>query len=193
MRFKQEVLECSEEMERLRGCHDAANSGRYKEVQEKHAMLLVQEKTYWRQRAKMHWLKEGDLNTNFFHMSASSRQRAKKIVKLINDENRTVTTQPELCEVALNYFNNLFKANSSIHDPILSLIAPRITQEDNDHLVLPITKEELREALFQMHPDKAPGPTVSIQLSINISGTFVVMIYLRRQRSGLIEVSFHLL
>jgi hypothetical protein len=75
----------------------------------------------------------------------------------------------------------------------LSLIAPRITQEDNDRLVLPITKEELREALFQMHPDKAPGPTVSIQLSINISGTFVVMIYLRRQRSGLIEVSFHLL
>jgi carbamoylphosphate synthase small subunit len=24
--------------------------------------------------------------------------------------------------------------------------------------VMPITKEELREALFQMHPDKAPGP-----------------------------------
>ncbi|KAK2438202.1 hypothetical protein QL285_023013 [Trifolium repens] len=105
----------------------------------------------------MHWLKEGDLNTNFFHMSASSRQQTKKIVKLVNDENRIVTTQPELCEVALNYFNNLFKANSSIHDPVLSLIAPRITQEDNDRLVLPITKEELREALFQMHPDKAPG------------------------------------
>ncbi|KAK2423594.1 hypothetical protein QL285_034041 [Trifolium repens] len=158
MRFKQEVLECSEEMERLRGCHDLVNSGRYKEVQEKHARLLVQEEVYWRQRAKMHWLKDGNLNTKFFHLSATTRQQAKKIVKLVNDDNNTVTTQPELCDVALSYFNNLFKANSTVHDPVLSLIAPKITQEDNDCLLMPITKEELREALFQMHPDKAPGP-----------------------------------
>jgi hypothetical protein len=92
MRFKQEVIECSEEMERLRGCHDQTNSGRYKEVQERHARLLVQEETYWRQRAKMHWLKEGDLNTKFFHMTASARQRKKKIEKLVNEEHIVVTS-----------------------------------------------------------------------------------------------------
>ncbi|PNX78269.1 CNGC5-like protein, partial [Trifolium pratense] len=158
MRFKQEVLECSEEMERLRGCNDSQNSGRFKEIQEKHARLLVQEESYWKQRAKMHWLKEGDLNTKFFHMSASARQRVKKISKLVNDENIVITSQPELCTVALNYFDQLFKSNPSSHDPILSLIAPKITQDDNDQLVRPITREELKEALFQMHPDKAPGP-----------------------------------
>ncbi|PNX63309.1 CNGC5-like protein, partial [Trifolium pratense] len=157
-KFKQEVLECSEEMERLRGCHDDSNAGRFQECQEKHARLLVQEEAYWRQRAKMHWLKEGDLNTKFFHMSASSRQRVKKIDKLVNDDNVAVSTQPGLCEVALYYFNQLFKSNSTVHDPILSLIAPKITQEDNERLVMPITREELKEALFQMHPDKAPGP-----------------------------------
>jgi hypothetical protein len=158
MRFKQEILEYGEEMERLRGSHDPNNSGRYKEVQEKHARLLVQEEEYWRQSAKMHLLKEGDMNTKFFHMSASSRQRAKRIEKLVNVENSTVTTQPELCKVALNYFNNLFKANSTVQEPILELVTPKITQEENDRLLLPITKEELKEALFQMHPDKAPGP-----------------------------------
>jgi hypothetical protein len=158
MRFKQEVKECSEEMDRLRGNHDIVDSGRYKEVQEKHARLLVQEEAYWKQRAKMHWLKDGDLNTKFFHMSATTRQRAKKIDKLVNEENVEVRTQPELCEVALNYFNLLFKANASEHDPILSLINPKVTQEDNDRLVAPITREELKEAIFQMHPDKAPGP-----------------------------------
>ncbi|CAJ2652454.1 unnamed protein product [Trifolium pratense] len=106
----------------------------------------------------MHWLKEGDLNTKFFHMSASSRQRIKKIDKLVNDDNVVVSTQPGLCEVALYYFNQLFKSNSTVHDPILSLIAPKITQEDNERLVMPITREELKEALFQMHPDKAPDP-----------------------------------
>jgi hypothetical protein len=158
IRFKQEVEECREEMERLRGCHDPTSSSRYKEVKERHARLLVQEEVYWRQRAKMHWLKEGDLNTKFFHMTASSRQRRKKIDKLVNEENIAVTSQPELCEVALNYFNHLFKASSTKHDPILSMIEPKISQEENDKLVLPITKEELKDALFQMHPDKAPGP-----------------------------------
>jgi hypothetical protein len=158
MRFKQEVAECSEEMERLRGSHDLSGSERYKEVQEKHARLLVQEETYWRQRAKMHWLKEEDLNTKKFHTSASVRQRTKKIDKLVNERNIEVKTQPEICEVAINYFDQLFRANATTHEPILSLIAPKVTQEDNDMLVAPITREELKEALFQMHPDKAPGP-----------------------------------
>jgi hypothetical protein len=158
MRFKQEVLECSEEMERLRGSHDTTSSGRFKEIQERHARLLVQEETYWRQRAKMHWLKEGDMNTNFFHMSATTKQRAKKIEKLVNEDNIEVTGQSDLCAVAMNYFDHLFKSNSTVHEPVLSLIGPKITQDDNEKLLAPISKEELKEALFQMHPDKAPGP-----------------------------------
>jgi hypothetical protein len=57
-----------------------------------------------------------------------------------------------------NYFDHLFKANASLHDPALNLISPKITQEDNANLVADITMEELKIALFQMHPDKAPGP-----------------------------------
>ncbi|MCH80000.1 hypothetical protein A2U01_0000762, partial [Trifolium medium] len=158
MRFKQEIKECSDEMERLRGSHDITTSSRYKEVQEKHARLLVQEETYWRQRAKMHWLKEGDLNTKFFHMSASARQRRKKIEKIMNETNVEVKTQAEISKVALNYFDHLFKTNATNHEPVLSLIVPKVTQEDNDRLLAPITREELHEALFQMDPDKAPGP-----------------------------------
>jgi hypothetical protein len=48
--------------------------------------------------------------------------------------------------------------NTSTHDPILSLVVPKVSQEENEKLVAPITKEEVITALFQMHPDKAPGP-----------------------------------
>ncbi|KAK2414457.1 hypothetical protein QL285_037046 [Trifolium repens] len=144
LKFKQEVKECSEEMERLRGNHDPDNSGRYKEAQERHARLLIQEEIYCKQRAKMHWLKEGDLNTKFFHLSASTRQRVKRIDKLVSDANVEVRSQPELCEVALNYFNLLFKANTSTHGPVLALINPKVTQEDNERLVAPISRDELK-------------------------------------------------
>jgi hypothetical protein len=128
MRFKQEVLECGDELERLRGRHDPISSRRYLDVQEKHARLLVQEETYWRQRAKMHWLQQGDLNTNFFHTSASVRSKAKRIEKIMNGANVEVKTQPEICEEARAYFDQLFKANSCHYEPVLSLITPKITQ-----------------------------------------------------------------
>jgi len=42
------------------------------------------------------------------------------------------------------------------HTPVLNIIQPCITMEDNLSLTEPITKEELKQALFQMPPDKSP-------------------------------------
>jgi hypothetical protein len=196
MKFKQEVQECSDELERLRGSQNVSESRRYQEVQEHHARLLIQEETYWKQRAKMHWLKEGDLNTKIFHMSASARRRRKKIEKLVNDANIEVNTQPELCATAKNYFDHLFQANTTSHDPVLSLIAPHITREDNDRLVAPITREELKQALFRFSKcirTRPQGQTVSTLLFTSIFGSCVVVIFLKQQRTGLRGViSLHL-
>ncbi|GAU27412.1 hypothetical protein TSUD_356480 [Trifolium subterraneum] len=157
-RFKEEIKEHEEEMERTRDKGDASNTSRFLEAQKQHAKVLIQEDIFWRQRAKMHWLKDGDLNTKFFHMSASARAKVKKIEKLITDENEVVIDQQELGDVARKYFQELFKPKGGSHEPVLSLILTRISAKDNAMLEAPITKEELRTTLFQMHPDKSPGP-----------------------------------
>ncbi|GAU32650.1 hypothetical protein TSUD_218990 [Trifolium subterraneum] len=123
----------------------------------RHATLLIQEEGYWKQRAKMHWLQEGDMNTRFFHMSLIARSKKKKVTKLIADNGTEAHTQEELCEVAKSYFDTLFKPRDGDHDPVLNLIQPRVTNDDNFFLTAPITKIEIRQALFQMHPGKSPG------------------------------------
>ncbi|GAU37233.1 hypothetical protein TSUD_375350 [Trifolium subterraneum] len=130
----------------------------YQELSERHATLLIQEEGYWKQRTKMHWLQEGDMNTRFFHMSATVRSKKKKVTKLIADNGTEAHTQEELCEVAKSYFDTLFKPRDGDHDPVLNLIQPRVTDDDNFVLTAPITKVEIQQALFQMHPDKSPGP-----------------------------------
>ncbi|GAU45948.1 hypothetical protein TSUD_238520 [Trifolium subterraneum] len=50
------------------------------------------------------------------------------------------------------------KPRDGDHDPVLNLIQPRVTDDDNVVLTAPITKVEIQQALFQMHPDKSPGP-----------------------------------
>ncbi|KAB2600004.1 hypothetical protein D8674_010275 [Pyrus ussuriensis x Pyrus communis] len=44
--------------------------------------LRVQEESYWCQRSRVKWLREGDANTRFFHSSTIQRRRRNKIVKL---------------------------------------------------------------------------------------------------------------
>jgi hypothetical protein len=95
-RFKDEILEHEAEMERFRDKRDAASIARFQEAHQQHAKVLIQEEAFWKQRAKMHWLKEGDLNTKFFHMSATARSKVKRIEKLINEENEIITGQQNL-------------------------------------------------------------------------------------------------
>jgi hypothetical protein len=46
MTFKQEVATCGEEMERLHGSNESVNLERYKEVQERHAIMSIQKEAY---------------------------------------------------------------------------------------------------------------------------------------------------
>jgi hypothetical protein len=117
-------------------------------------------------------------------MTATSRHRKKKIEKLVNDGNVVVTAQADLCEVALNYFNQLFKANSTVYEPVLSLISPKITYADNTSLAAPISKEELREALFEMHPIRHRVRMVSIPPFTNIFGIIVERMFTWQPKIG---------
>jgi hypothetical protein len=157
-RFKEKILEHEAKMERFRDRQDSNSVARFQEASNQHAKTLIQEEAFWRQRAKMHWLKEGDLNTKVFHMSANARAKVKKIEKLKHENGDDITGQQNLCDAARSYFHELFTPKGGCLDPVLSLISPRVTEADNISLEAPITKEEVRVALFQMHPEKSPGP-----------------------------------
>ncbi|XP_059452771.1 uncharacterized protein LOC132183336 [Corylus avellana] len=55
--------------------------------------LLEQEELKWRQRAKEHWLKEGDRNTKFFHESANQKRKSSQLYKILDVEGRPYTVE----------------------------------------------------------------------------------------------------
>lgn len=44
--------------------------------------IFLEEEAYWQQRARLQWFLEGDINTKFFHVSASTRRRKNTILSL---------------------------------------------------------------------------------------------------------------
>jgi hypothetical protein len=128
-------------------------------VRHKLCGLMKQEETFWRQRSRVAWLHGGDNNTKYFHECASQRKKTNTIHGL-RDSNQIWQTEPRVMEsTAVEYFQTLFLSSKPTHiAPVTQLVDEVVTQDMHSKLLHPITTEEVKCALFQMHPSKAPRP-----------------------------------
>lgn len=70
--------------------------------------LLVKHDFFWKQRAKLHWYKDGDLNTHFFHITATVRKKVNTTKSLTKDNGEITSSNEGMCKVAHDYFIELF-------------------------------------------------------------------------------------
>uniref|UniRef100_A0A2N9GLQ5 Reverse transcriptase zinc-binding domain-containing protein n=1 Tax=Fagus sylvatica TaxID=28930 RepID=A0A2N9GLQ5_FAGSY len=81
------------------------------------------------------------------------------ILGLMNIVNEWYTDEKQVEDIAVAYFEDLFHTTQPVdmRDTLLA-VKNTVTQEVNRTLLKSFTAEEVRLALFQMHPSKAPGP-----------------------------------
>lgn len=123
--------------------------------------LTDMEETHWKQRSRVNWLGQGDRNTAYFHGYASGRKKKNNIRSLQDDRGLMVFEDLEKARVIKDYFNGLFTTNGiarSDLDEILACNIPRVPDDICKKLEEPFTADEIKRAVFQMHPTKSPGP-----------------------------------
>ena len=91
--------------------------------------------------------------------------------------------------IAVAYFNHLFTSSiPSTVGEVVQYVDPVVTTDTNADLMRPFTHDEVKRALFQMHPLKAPGPDVMIVLFFqkywHVVGTDVSHVILDFLNSG---------
>lgn len=106
----------------------------------------------------INWLRLGDRNSRFFHLTTIQRRQRNQIAKL-KDENGEWQTDPNLiANVIQNHFRKLYAMPPCRNfDDVISLVDPIISEEVNAALTRPVSMEEVKAAVFQMGPLKAPG------------------------------------
>lgn len=122
--------------------------------------LLTQEEVYWQQRAKKQWLNAGDRNTTFFYQCTKTRSR-NHIDKIVDGRGRTWTMDEDLGRCISSYFVNVF--TSAIPqwndiEGVLQFVEPRVDDAMNAYLNSPFTEEKIKKVVFDINPNKAPGP-----------------------------------
>lgn len=58
----------------------------------------------------------------------------------------------------LDYFQQVFASEQGEMEGVLRCVQPRVTDRHNWELTREVTKEEVWATVFDMFPDKAPGP-----------------------------------
>ncbi|KAM6593181.1 hypothetical protein CsatA_000884 [Cannabis sativa] len=157
-KFHSRLKHWKSEARKFKAGRDDMSLSRFKDAENNLFEVLNQKEIFWRQRSKQLWLQEGDQNTKYFHATATSRRRSNFIHKLQRDDGSWADWDNGLPDVIADYFKTLFSSGTCNSLNVTTGISPTISEDHNTALLAPITDEEVKDALFQMHPDKSPGP-----------------------------------
>ncbi|KAL2224643.1 UNVERIFIED_CONTAM: hypothetical protein Sindi_3063100 [Sesamum indicum] len=114
------------------------------------------------QRAKMQWMKDGDQCSRVFFRKIAQRRVRRRILQ-INDENGfTHTDLGEIAHEFVSYYQNLLGGTRRRLSVDIRYLRPWarhcITDEEANQLLLPISADDVKQAMFDIADDKAPGP-----------------------------------
>lgn len=121
--------------------------------------LLAKEDIWWSQRAKVHWLKFGDLNTKYFHYKANQRRRKNTIHSIFDSHGHIWRDDQHIHSIFIYYFRNIFtSSNPSISSELLHVAGNIIDHNMYQYLDTDFNRTEVLEATYQVKGSSAPGP-----------------------------------
>ncbi|XP_074306517.1 uncharacterized protein LOC141641766 [Silene latifolia] len=133
------VRDLKRKRERLKRLNEGER--RERDVQERKkvvkdiANLIKQEETFWRQRSRALWLRDGDKNTTFFHRKATQRKEKNHISRIVDDNDRVYERTLEIANCAASYFETLFTSSRPNNfSGMMEGVEGRVTSEMNELL-----------------------------------------------------------
>ncbi|XP_074278271.1 uncharacterized protein LOC141601865 [Silene latifolia] len=123
--------------------------------------------TYWRQRAKLKWNCEGDTCTKYFFNWVKGRSGANTILGIMKESNEWTFDMKEIGGLFLKHFSTIFKSDAepegfdnymSNYGYLFDNLKRKVGFEERAKLGRVYSRNEVRQAVFQLGPLKSPGP-----------------------------------
>jgi len=122
--------------------------------------LLEEEELYWHKRSNNKWLLEGDLNTGFFQRVANGKKRKNTIFSMQKDGMEIEETE-KILDLATNYYKDLFGKSANVDIKLNQdcwVSNEKVSQSECENLCRKFELEEIKQAIFNMEKNTAPGP-----------------------------------
>jgi hypothetical protein len=129
----------------------------YKEMEQRYKQIAMYKESIWRQRAKHQWIKEGNQNTSYFHMMATTQKRQNAIHTLRSDQTQHChTSHNEKARILFQYFCGLIgsKEQSDIQFDFQQIFQ---TNEQRMEIDTQISEQEILHAINSWPSQKVSG------------------------------------
>ncbi|XP_062075342.1 uncharacterized protein LOC133779386 [Humulus lupulus] len=117
--------------------------------------------SFLRQKSKITWLRFGDDNTAYFHVSLKKRKMTNHIVSYISDDGSVVHDYEKVTHHFLHHFQSFLgcagRANGHIDMQSISC-GPVLDLASQLDLIKPFTFHDVKVALSSIHSVKSPSP-----------------------------------
>ncbi|XP_021713566.1 uncharacterized protein LOC110681747 [Chenopodium quinoa] len=191
---KKKIKDCEADLQDAQGAQvDAAMLARCEQLADEINELRRLEESYWYARARANEMRDGDKNTAYFHRKASQRKKKNRIGGLFDSDGVWCANEVQIKNIVPKYFESLFSTdNPSQFEAALEGVQHCVTQVMNNAMDEEPDADEIKDALFQMHPNKAPGTdgmhALFFQKFWHIIGSDIVAL-VKNWWNGLIDIS----
>jgi len=114
--------------------------------------VLGRIETLWFQKSRAEAIRDGDRNTQFYHLSTIIRRRRNKIEMLQDQQGSWVPDRDELQALVRNFFIDIYTDDNPPYEPFLlpANRYPSLTAAELDRLARGFTSCEIKKALFDI-------------------------------------------
>lgn len=161
------VMEAKEELVRIQETFsqstiDSATLRMGREALLKYIDLSKAEESFKRQKSRVQWLALGDQNTKFFHRKMAANTMRKNILSIGDGRGNRVEDPIEVKKLVIQFYKDLlgtgFNGRKAAGDIMLNLIQNKVPEDMKSCLITAVSNLEVKNAMFSIKGDKAPGP-----------------------------------
>ncbi|XP_039063442.1 uncharacterized protein LOC120208171 [Hibiscus syriacus] len=134
-----------------------------KRIHDELVNLEVAEYEFYRQKAKMHWLNEGDLNIRFFHQMVESNKKMNTIRVIKGEDGQYYDTFEGMATELMSFFTNLIGVEdpfvkSSFVEDLKGMLNYSLLEGAADFLIREVSDMEIKESKFKQENYKSTDP-----------------------------------
>ena len=150
--------------------------------------IITKEEMFWRQRSRKVFLKEGDRNTKFFHMT-TLKHRMANIISRLKIEERFIDNEEIIKREAMDFFSNLLQGDPNLdldkQNMFLDCIPSYFFEDQNNFLTSINSSDDISKVFFSFEGDKAPDLDAFPFFSFISTRTSLVLMFVMGLRNFL--------
>ncbi|GMJ13795.1 hypothetical protein HRI_005048700 [Hibiscus trionum] len=115
------------------------------------------EEREWAQKSRVRWLKDGNKNTKFFHITASIR-RSRNLIPSVKVGNKLVENPGSIAKAFVDYFSENFNKKYTIPMKEFGCKLRKLNKDSANFLESKFSVEEVSAVIKSADGNRAPGP-----------------------------------